>query len=205
MLHKNFNSCANGIKKIADYPFFFYICSLNYERGGRKPPFFIKGDERNKSFYYIMNETVIDQIRDKVTAILDGSALFLTDINIKPTNNVKVFVDGDSGVTIDAVARLNRALHKQIEEAGWFPEGDFSLEVSSPGVDKPLKFFRQYKKNIGRKVSVTLADNTTKTGILKDATEERLILEETVGKKKETVNTEIPFSEVIRTVVQVVF
>lgn len=152
-----------------------------------------------------MNETVIDQIRDKVTAILDGSALFLTDINIKPTNNVKVFVDGDSGVTIDAVARLNRALHKQIEEAGWFPEGDFSLEVSSPGVDEPLKFFRQYKKNIGRKVSVTLADNTTKTGILKGATEERLILEETVGKKKETIHTEIPFSEVIRTVVQVVF
>lgn len=152
-----------------------------------------------------MNEKVIDQIRDKVTAILDGSALFLTDINIKPTNNIKVFVDGDSGVTIDAVARLNRALHKQIEEAGWFPEGDFSLEVSSPGVDEPLKFFRQYIKNIGRKVSVTLADNTTKTGILKDATEERLILEETVGKKKETVNSEIPFSEVIRTVVQVVF
>jgi len=152
-----------------------------------------------------MNETLIDQIRDKVMAILEGSALFLTDVNIKPTNNIKVFVDGDNGVTIDAVARLNRALHKQIEEAGWFPEGDFSLEVSSPGVDEPLKFFRQYKKNIGRKVSVTLADNTIKTGILKDATEEKLIVEETIGKKKEIIQTEIPFSEVVRTVVQVVF
>jgi len=152
-----------------------------------------------------MNETVIEQISDKITTILDGSALFLTDIKIKPTNNIKVFVDGDAGVTIDAVARLNRALYKQIEEAGWFPDGDFSLEVSSPGVDEPLKFFRQYKKNIGRTVSVTLADNTTKTGILKDATEERLVLEETIGKKKETVNTEIPFAEVMRTVVQIVF
>jgi len=48
MLHKNFNSYANGIKKVADYPLFFYICSLNLREGAEKPPFFIKGDERNK-------------------------------------------------------------------------------------------------------------------------------------------------------------
>ena len=48
--------------------------------------------------------------------------------------------------------RFNRALYKKIEEANFFPHGDFSLEVSSPGLDEPLKLYRQYKKNIGRPV-----------------------------------------------------
>ncbi len=152
-----------------------------------------------------MEQVIIEKTTALVSALLEDSALFLTDIKIKPTNSIKVFVDGDVGVTIDAVAKLNRALYKQIEEAGWFPEGDFSLEVSSPGIDEPLKFFRQYKKNIGRKVAITLTDQTVKTGILKEATTDTLTLEETPDRKKEPVTTEIPFSNVAKTVVQVVF
>ncbi len=55
---------------------------------------------------------------------------------------------------------------KQIEEMAMFPAGDFSLEVSSPGLDEPLKMLRQYRKNIGRQVELTLQDGSKKEGKL---------------------------------------
>ncbi len=51
-----------------------------------------------------------------------------------------------------------------MEEAAIYPDGDFSLEVSSAGLDEPLKSLRQYKKNIGRLVEVQFQDGTQKEG-----------------------------------------
>jgi ribosome maturation factor RimP len=150
-------------------------------------------------------ESIIQFVKEKVEDLIQDSALFLVDIKIKPTNNIKVFLDGDAGVTIDAVSKVNRALYAQIEEAGLFPDGDFSLEVSSPGVDEPLKFFRQYKKNLGRKVEITLHDQTVLTGTLKEASEAVVTIEEVLGKKKETKETVIPFENISKTVVQISF
>ena len=87
---------------------------------------------------------------------------FLVEVRIKPTNNVKIFIDADEGVILSDLIEYNRKLYKQLEESGIFPNGDFSLEVSSPGLDEPLKLFRQYKKNIGRFVDITLKDNAKK-------------------------------------------
>ena len=101
--------------------------------------------------------------------------------------------------------KVNRKLYALIEESQLFPDGDFSLEVSSPGVDEPLHEWRQYKKNIGRKVLVTLTDASDKLGVLKDVNEEKLVLEMTVPKKKETTIVEIPFSDIKTTVVQISF
>ncbi len=152
-----------------------------------------------------MENSIIKQVTDRLEALIEGSSLFLVDIKIKPTNNIKIYLDGDTGVTIDAVSKLNRALYKQLEESEMFPDGDFSLEVSSAGIDEPLKFFRQYVKNIGRKVEVTLQDDQVHTGVLKEATEAEITLEETAGKKKEVVSTLIPFSNIKKTVVQISF
>ena len=83
---------------------------------------------------------------------------FLVEVKIRPTSNIKVFLDGDAGISIEKCVQYNRALYKKIEEAELFPGGDFSLEVSSPGLDEPLKLFRQYRKNLGRPVEVVLLD-----------------------------------------------
>ena len=107
---------------------------------------------------------------------------FLVDLRIKPTNNIKVFLDGDSGITIEKCVQVNRKLYKKLEEAALFPDGDFSLEVSSAGLDEPLKSFRQYKKNIGRPVEVQLLDGTQKEGVLTGVTEEGIVLEVATGK-----------------------
>lgn len=148
---------------------------------------------------------IISLVSNKVEELTRDSALFLVEVKMKPTNNIKVFVDGDNGINIEACTKINRALYKMIEESEMYPEGDFSLEVSSPGVDEPLKFFRQYNKNIGRTVEVTLNDETKHLGVLKSATEVEIVLEKTIGKKKEIVVETIPFDTITKTVVQIVF
>src|SRR5215216_2662134 len=109
-----------------------------------------------------------DQIRiigEKVNSLLaNHPSHFLVEIRIKPTNNVKVFIDADEEVILSDLIEYNRKLYRQLEESALFPSGDFSLEVSSPGLDEPLKLFRQYKKNIGRYVDITMVDGSRKEG-----------------------------------------
>ncbi len=109
---------------------------------------------------------------------------FLVEVKIRPTSNIKVFLDGDAGISIEKCVQYNRALYKKIEEAELFPGGDFSLEVSSPGLDEPLKLFRQYRKNLGRPVEVVLLDGTRREGVLREVSQDGIIVEETRGKNK---------------------
>ena len=139
--------------------------------------------------------------------LLEGTDIFIVNIKIKPTNNVKLYLDADEGLSISKSAGVNRKLRVLIEESGMFPDGDFSLEVSSPGVDEPLLQPRQYNKNIGREVLVTMQDETAPEvlGTLKEADEEKLVLEVTQGKKKEISLVEIPLESIKKTVVQIKF
>ena len=133
--------------------------------------------------------------------------MFLVEIKIKPTNNIKVFIDSDSGLPIERCIKVNRALYKQMEELAMFPDGDFSLEVSSPGLDEPLKLFRQYKKNIGRNVEIITKEGQQKEGKLIEVTEDGIIVEETKGKnkKKEVINHTFLFDHIKTTKIKAVF
>jgi len=139
---------------------------------------------------------------------------FLVDLRIKPTNNVKVFLDGDSGITIEKCVQVNRKLYRKMEESAIYPDGDFSLEVSSAGLDEPLKLLRQYKKNIGRLVEIQLQDGTQKEGQLTDVSEEGIVLEVSSGKpsngklpskKKEISSQSFLFNNIKSTKIQIVF
>ena len=110
--------------------------------------------------------------------------VFLVEVWIKPTNNVKVYLDADNGISIERLVQFNRRLYKEFEEEQVFPNNDFSLEISSPGLDEPLKLNRQYKKNIGRYVEVVQADGARAEGKLISAEDDRVIVEEEKGKGK---------------------
>ena len=131
---------------------------------------------------------------------------FLVEISVKPTNNIKVFVDADQGAAIDQLSRLNRALYKWVEE-NLFPNGDFSIEVSSPGLDEALKLDRQYLKNIGRMVEIVLKNGLKKEGKLINVSENEIVIEEEIGKgkKKEVIQHIILKEEIKTTKVQVKF
>lgn len=149
---------------------------------------------------------IIEKVHSFLEPLLEGTDIFIVNIKIKPTNNIKVFLDADSGFSIEKCTSVNRRLYNAIEDSQMFPDGDFSLEVSSPGVDEPLLQMRQYKKNIGRKVTVTDNEGTEKTGMLTTVTDEHLVLEIKPKKVKESIIiAEIPFSNIKSTVVQIIF
>ncbi|TWF44800.1 ribosome maturation factor RimP [Chitinophaga polysaccharea] len=156
--------------------------------------------------FCMANEHVIKTIREIAEGLLvNDPDNFLVDIRIKPTNNIKLFLDGDKGVPVATLVSFNRQLYPLLEAAELFPNNDFSLEVSSPGLDEPLKLHRQYLKNIGRKVEVTLLDGSVKEGTLLAVTEEAINIEELVGKKKEKKSTDLKLNEIKHTKVCIVF
>jgi ribosome maturation factor RimP len=171
-------------------------------------------------------ESQIQALEHKMEALLSTEpSFFLVEVRIKPINNIKVFIDGDQGISIDKLVRYNRGLYKHIEETQMFPNDDFSLEVSSPGLDEPLKLYRQYLKNIGREVEVTEKDGSKREGKLISATETEIVIEEMkgpatqgfqrpagagknlpgrqAGKKKEWVTHTILFENIKTTKVQI--
>lgn len=154
------------------------------------------------------NETQIQQIEALIDRLLaDEPEYFCVAVKIKPTNNVKVFIDGDKGIVIEKCVKFNRQLYKLIEDAGMYPEGEFSLELSSPGVDEPLKLHRQYIKNIGRDVDVVFTDGSTKEGKLLEVAEADIIIAHTEGKGKKAITRQlvIPFNNIKSTTVQIKF
>lgn len=154
------------------------------------------------------NETQIKAIETMVSHLVEKEpGYFLVEVRIRPTHNVKVYLDGDKGISIEKCVQFNRAIYKELEESGLFPSGDFSLEVSSPGLDEPLKMLRQYQKNVGRPVEILFLDGTKKEGRLLEVTQDGIILEETRGKnkKREVINHAFLFSNIKSTKIQVVF
>ncbi len=146
-------------------------------------------------------ETLIGQI------LADEPTYFLVSVKIKPTNNIKVFFDGDEGISIEKCVKFNRALYKMIEEKGWYPEGEFSMEISSPGIGEPLLLHRQYLKNVGRDLEVVFTDDTIKIGTLMAVTAEDILIQSTEGKGKKAVTQQllIPFNKIKSTTVQIKF
>jgi len=153
-------------------------------------------------------DLVLNTIEKLVNEVLSQEKeYFLVEVKIKPTNNIKVYLDGDNGISIEKCVQFNRSIYKKILAADLFPGGDFSLEVSSPGVDKPLRSKRQYLKNIGRNVQVVFNDASEKIGKLTEVTDADIIIEESVGKgkKAEVQQVVIPFSNIKTTTVQIQF
>ena len=162
------------------------------------------GENRKK---FMSNEHQLATIESKVNDLLnDLPGYFLVDISLKPTNNIKVFLDADQGAAIDQLSKINRGLYKWIQET-MFPNGDFSIEVSSPGLDEPLRMERQYLKNIGRFVEVLLKTGIKREGKLISASENEIVVEEEKGhgKKKELIQHKILKEEIKTTRVQVKF
>jgi ribosome maturation factor RimP len=168
----------------------------------------MKEGNADRSLLLLSDMSMEDQIEQRVNRLIGTEPdVFLVEIRIKPTNNVKVFLDADNGISIDRLVQFNRRLYKEFEEEQVFPNNDFSLEISSPGLDEPLKLSRQYKKNIGRFVEVVQADGAKTEGKLISVEDEQVVVEEEKGKgkKKEMIQHIIPFTNIKTTKIQIKF
>ena len=103
-----------------------------------------------------------EKIEELVQQIIDDENIFIVDILFSGSENIKkiaLLLDSDTNLSIDDCAKISRKLGAEIEALDLI-EGAFNLEVSSPGLDKPLKLIRQYKKNISRILAVTKNDGS---------------------------------------------
>ncbi len=149
-------------------------------------------------------------LAEKFSSDPDFADCFVVETKLGPAKLLEVFVDADGAMDFSRCQRISRFLESHLDENKWLGE-DYTLEVSSPGIGRPLKFLRQYVKNIGRTVEVTLADGPSETGVLKNAGEAGVTISQQKqfleGKKKvkKVVETEIPFDKIKQTAVVVVF
>jgi ribosome maturation factor RimP len=142
--------------------------------------------------------------------MIEGSGLFLVDVIAGKSNDIRVLVDSMEGVTVDQCADLSRWLTGELEKV----EDNFSLEVSSPGLDAPLVLKQQYEKNIGRIVEVVFKDGKKKKGKLLEVDDQGITLETTEKiiaggsqkKKKDVqVNKNFAFQDIKSTKVVIEF
>lgn len=149
----------------------------------------------------------IERLAQKYLA--EKPAIFLVEIVVSGSqkkNKVLVLIDGDQGVTIDQCAELSRKISADLEEKD-IMEGAYRLEVSSPGVEFPLKFERQYPQHVGRKVKVSLADGSEKTGRLLAVADGvvKLDEEQKEGKKTSFQEVQIKLEDIKSMIVLVSF
>ena len=142
-------------------------------------------------------------------ALEQHSNIFLVDLKISVDRSIKVILDGDKEVNVKDCINISRAIEGALDR----DEEDFSLEVASAGVGSPLKFPRQYHKNLGRKLEVVSTEGLKFQGELTHVKEDAIELQwkqrepKPIGKGKVTVtkNKILTFDEISQTKVMIKF
>ena len=121
----------------------------------------------------VMKREVKQQVTDLIQEPIRQAGFVLAEVVLsqyKSNVSLRVFVYGDQGVTIDDCARLSRLIGELIETTDLFENGD-TLEVSSPGLDRPLKTPLDYRYRVGETVKVEFIDRSRKgvRGVIRSA------------------------------------
>lgn len=157
----------------------------------------------------MIEEKIVDLLTEKFQE--EGfQDCFLVEIKLSQHNKVEVFLECDSGLTFRKCQKISRYLESFIDEEQWLGE-KYTLDVSSPGIGKPLKMNRQYRINIGRRVEVFLLEGKPQTGKLIEVDNDSITIEyeitvkEGKKKRKEMTQQNILFENIKKTVVKVSF
>lgn len=156
---------------------------------------------------YNMNTEVKQKIEQLLEPLLENDKLFMVDIKVslsKIHSKVTILLDSDEGIKIDECTEISRKLGLDIDEM--MPE-KYTLEVSSPGVDFPLKSERMYRKNIGRSLAITHNDGKLINALLESVDSDGIIVVEEKKRKKneEIVSITIPYNQIKESKVNISF
>jgi len=159
------------------------------------------------SFYTKMFKDKVKELLSK--GLEERIDLFLLDLKVSESNAITVVIDGDNGVLVEDCMFISRAIEHNLDRE----EQDFSLEVTSAGATSPLINNRQYKKNIGRFLTVKTKDNQIFEAKLADIDDLGIFLEwkskepKPVGKGKIIVKkqTKIDFDSILEAQVVIKF
>lgn len=147
-----------------------------------------------------------DQISEHITPALHKAGYFLEDVNlVSPGRHriVTVIVDGESALNLDQVTVASKLVSELLDEATFMGETPFTLEVTSPGIDRPLTLPRHFAKNIDRLLKVTKTDGVVITGRILSNTDSDLTL--SVTEKKDVKEVVISLADIKRAQVEIEF
>ncbi len=147
-----------------------------------------------------------DQISELVTPALSQAGYFLEDINIVTPGQhriVTVIVDGESALNLDQVTVASKLVSELLDEATFMGETPFTLEVTSPGIDRPLTLPRHFAKNVTRLLKVVKTDGEVVTGRITSNTDVDVTL--TVTEKKTTKDVVVALADIKRATVEIEF
>ncbi len=147
-----------------------------------------------------------DQISKLITPALQHAGYFLEDVNLVTPGNhriVTVIVDGETSLNLDQVTVASKLVSELMDEAPFMGETPFTLEVTSPGIDRPLTLPRHFAKNLSRLLKVTKTDGVVVTGRITSNNDDSVTL--AVVEKKESKEVVVALAEIKRAVVEIEF
>ena len=121
-----------------------------------------------------------ERLTQELAPLISDSSLYLESVTVRSAGRrllVQVIVDADGHLDLDEVARLSRQIDAFIEEAALLDDAAFTLEVSSPGIDRPLTLPRHWRNNVGRKVRVIMNDESVFEDRITSATDSSVTFE----------------------------
>jgi ribosome maturation factor RimP len=147
-----------------------------------------------------------DQISEHISPALHKAGYFLEDVNlVSPGQHriVTVIVDGESALNLDQVTVASKLVSELLDEATFMGETPFTLEVTSPGIDRPLTLPRHFAKNLDRLLKITQVDGTVITGRIVSNSETSVTL--AVPEKKELREITVQLADIKRAQVEIEF
>ena len=147
-----------------------------------------------------------DQISELVTPAVSDLGFYLEDVHVATPGSHRIvtcIVDGDASLNLDQGPSVSRVISELLDEAAFMGETPFTLEVTSPGVDRPLTQPRHFAKNVDRLLKIIKLDGSEITGRILSNTDTDVTL--TVTVKKETIEQTVSLADIKRAVVEIEF
>ena len=146
-------------------------------------------------------------IETELKKYFEGSDLFVVEIVVAANEKIRIYADGKENITIDQCVKISRHMEEYLESNDLVSE-KYSIEVSSPGMDLPLRVEEQYEKSKGREVSVLLNDGKRYDGVLTDYSNNGIAInyeKKKKGKILESKKMDFSFDEIKSTTKKITF
>ena len=143
-----------------------------------------------------------DRLAEQLTGPIQALGLDLEAVDLTSAGKrrvLRVAIDKDGGVTMDDIADATREVSRLLDDTDLMGQQPFTLEVSSPGVDRPLSLPRHWRRNIGRLVKVTFRDGDPVTGRITESDDAGAVLD------VEGTERRVAYAEVKKAKVQIEF
>jgi len=155
-----------------------------------------------------MSTTQSERLRGLLEPLVAARDLDLEEIEVTPAGKrrvLRIVVDSDEGVQLDACAELSRAVSEKLDETDAMGGAPYVLEVTSPGADRPLSELRHYRRATGRLIKARLAAGGELVARITAVDEEGLDLEVPGVKGRKPTTRRLAFGDIAKARVEIEF